>query len=166
MSELELYRWGVGLMLAAAAGTAVATGLVTAPYGRHQRGGWGPTLPARLGWVLMEAPSCLFFLALFFAGDHALEAVPLVLLGFWQLHYVHRTFVYPFRLRGRGKRMPVLIAAMGALFNVFNAYLNARWISHFGSYAPEWLSDPRFLAGAGLFLLGFAVNLQAKKKKH
>ena len=33
----------------------VALFFVTAPYGRHLRAGWGPMLPARLGWMVMEA---------------------------------------------------------------------------------------------------------------
>jgi cellobiose phosphorylase len=38
-----------------------ALGLVSAPYGRHERRGWGPSVPERLGWVLMEAPAPLLF---------------------------------------------------------------------------------------------------------
>ena len=37
----------------------VALFFVTAPYGRHLRAGWGPMLPARLGWMVMEAPALL-----------------------------------------------------------------------------------------------------------
>ena len=33
-----------------------------APYGRHSRTGWGPSLNARLAWVLMEAPSPILML--------------------------------------------------------------------------------------------------------
>ena len=32
---------------------------ITAPYGRHSRRDWGPTIPNRLGWVVMEFPSLL-----------------------------------------------------------------------------------------------------------
>lgn len=133
----------------------------TAPYGRHVREGWGPTLPSRVGWILMECPTVLLFGAVFFAGEHRFELVPLVLLAFWHLHYVHRTFVFPFRMRISGKRMSLSVVALGVLFNSINAYVNARWISGFGTYASSWLLDPRFLAGALVFLCGLAINLHA-----
>jgi hypothetical protein len=30
---------------------------ITAPYGRHFSAGWGPVLPNRLAWLLMELPA-------------------------------------------------------------------------------------------------------------
>lgn len=141
--------------------TLVALLWIAAPYGRHARGGWGPTIPARVGWILMELPACVVFAGIFFAGSRALELVPLVLLAIWQLHYFHRTFVFPFRLRAEGKTMPLSIPLMAIFFNSLNAYVNARWISHFGEYAASWLSDPRFLVGALVFGCGMAINLHA-----
>ena len=41
---------------------------ITAPYGRHSRGGFGPRLNSTLGWVLMEAPASLVPLGLFLLG--------------------------------------------------------------------------------------------------
>jgi len=134
---------------------------ITAPYGRHTRAGWGPTIPSRLGWLLMESPAVLVFAAIFARGAHSRETVPLVLLALWQIHYVHRTFIYPFRMRARGKRMPVVIAGSAITFNLLNAYVNARWISHVGHYELGWLHDPRFLAGAALFAVGLVINIRA-----
>jgi protein-S-isoprenylcysteine O-methyltransferase Ste14 len=147
----------------------VATGVATfgvlwwvaAPYGRFTRGGWGPTLPSRWGWTLMEAPSAVGFLAVYFVGAHRAESVPVLLLLLWQAHYLHRAFVFPWRLRERGKRMPWAIVAMGFFFNCVNTWLNARWISDAGSYDPAWLRDPRFLGGVVVFAIGYAVNQQA-----
>ena len=34
---------------------------IKAPYGRHVRGGWGPTLDNRLGGFLMELPAVVVF---------------------------------------------------------------------------------------------------------
>src|SRR5262245_58144323 len=109
---------------------AIVLGFVKAPYGRHARAGWGPTIPSRAGWVLMEAPASLAFLGIYIAGDHGGKIVPLALLALWQLHYVHRAFVFPFRMRAAGKTMPLSVAAMAFTFNLWNAYINARWISH------------------------------------
>jgi steroid 5-alpha reductase family enzyme len=48
---------------------------------------------------------------------------------------------------------------------VANAYLNARFITHFATYPPGWtagwLTDPRFVGGVALFLVGFAINQHA-----
>ena len=122
MSEGDLHAALVWLMFGLAPVTAVALLFVTAPYGRHRRPAWGPTIPVRLGWVVMESPAVLLFVAVFSLGAHAVEAAPLALLGLWKLHYFHRAFVYPLRMRGRGQKMPLTIAAMAFAFNFLNAY--------------------------------------------
>jgi 3-oxo-5-alpha-steroid 4-dehydrogenase 1 len=133
----------------------------TAPYGRHDRAGWGPTVPSRAGWIIMEHPAVLVFVAVFALGRYRAELVPLVLLALWQLHYVHRTFVFPFRMRASGKRMPLVLALTGTLFNAANAYINARWISELAAYTTDWLTDPRFVAGVAVFAVGLVMNLHA-----
>ena len=150
-------------MFGLAAATLAALIFVVAPYGRHARRGWGPTIPARAGWIAMESPAVLAFLAFYLQGRHRAELVPLVLLGLWLAHYVHRAFVFPFAMRA-GARMPIAIPAMGFAFNVFNAWLNARWIGELGDYPTAWLIDPRFVAGAALFFLGFATNVRADRR--
>jgi protein-S-isoprenylcysteine O-methyltransferase Ste14 len=109
----------------------------------------------------MELPCVVVFAAFFFAGQHSRSLVPLLLLGFWQLHYLNRTFVFPFRLRVGDRRMPLLIPLLAIGFNVLNAWINARWIGHLGTYSTEWLSDPRFVIGALMFLAGWAGNLHS-----
>lgn len=161
MAEIELHHLVVLSVFATGALTAAALLFVSAPYGRHVREGWGPSLPSRVGWIVMESPAVLLFAAIYASGAHRAETVPLVLLGMWQLHYVHRTFIFPFRMRATGKRMPILIPGMALIFNTVNAYINARWISHLGIYDSGWLRDPRFLAGAALFVLGWIINLHA-----
>ena len=161
MTELALHGWAVRAELALAGVTAVALLFVAAPYGRYVREGWGPTLPVRLGWVLMELPAVALFAVFFFTGSHRFELVPLVLLGLWQLHYLNRTFVFPARMRASGRRMPLLIVALAIAFNTLNAYVNARWIGHLGVYQIAWLTDPRFLLGATVFLAGWIGNLHA-----
>jgi len=161
VSEFVLHAWAVRAEFLLALVTVVAVTMVPAPYGRYERRGWGPTVAARLGWVLMEMPAVALFAAFFFGGTHRWEVVPLVLLGLWQLHYVHRTFVFPLRMRASGRTMPVLVVFLAITFNTLNAYINARWIGELGAYAVDWLTDPRFLAGAALFLLGWLGNLHA-----
>jgi 3-oxo-5-alpha-steroid 4-dehydrogenase 1 len=157
-----IYLALVVLELVLAVATFVGLQVIVAPYGRHGRGGWGPTLPARIGWLVMESPAPLVFLGVYLAGPHRAELVPLVLLLLWQTHYVQRSFVYPFLVRGAA-RMPISVMAMAIAFNVLNGFINARWVSALGSYPTSWLADPRFLVGAALFVAGLALNLDADR---
>lgn len=133
---------------------------VAAPYGRHERRGWGPGIPTRPAWILMEAPASLGFAAWYLGGPLALRPVPLVLFALWQLHYVDRAFIYPFRARVRhGGSTPLAIVISGAAFNLVNGYLNATFISTHGAHLDAaWQTDPRFLSGLVLFGLGYGLN--------
>ncbi len=152
------YRSLVLLEMALAVPTFLALWFVPAPYGRYVRRGFGPTLPARLGWVLMEAPAPLFFAAVYLSGSRAAEPAPLALLALWQLHYLYRAFLFPLLMREGGRRMPLLVVLLAIGFNLLNAWVNARWIAELGAYSAGWLLGPRFLAGAALFLGGLALN--------
>lgn len=161
ITELQIHSSLVLATFALAVVTFALLFWVTAPYGRHLRPGWGPTIPARAGWVVMESPSVLLFSAIFWAGEHAMAMTPLVLFALWQFHYVNRTFIFPFRLRGSAKRMPLSIVAMAIAFNCLNSYINARWISHFGDYPDTWLASALFLLGVLCFATGWAINQHA-----
>jgi protein-S-isoprenylcysteine O-methyltransferase Ste14 len=162
MSALSTYNALVLVEFVLAAITYLALRFIPAPYGRYARTGWGPTLTERTGWLLMESPAVLFFVAVYFFGAHRADLVPLVLLAFWQLHYVHRTFHFPFRLRS-GRRMPVLVVLLGVSFNLLNGWVNARWISDLGRYGSAWLLDPRFLVGSFVFWVGLTVNIASDR---
>lgn len=161
MAENTVHSYLTWIELGLAVPTLIALLWTTAPYGRHMREGWGTSIPSRVGWIVMEAPSAVGFAAVYAFGEHRFALAPLAMLTLWQLHYVHRTFVFPFRMRSEGKRIPLSVPLMGAGFNVLNSYVNARWISHFGAYDDAWLSDPRFVLGAGVFVVGMAINLHA-----
>ncbi|MGZ3708469.1 MAG: DUF1295 domain-containing protein [Bdellovibrionota bacterium] len=160
MIELTFYR---GLLLGWTALSAIvflSLLFLTAPYGRHLRKGWGPSIASRTGWMVMESPSVFLMAGIFFLGDWG--TVSLVLLLFWQLHYVHRALIFPFRSRNGAKPMPISIVLMAVFFNLVNAYLNGRGLSHFGqAYDLSWFGDPRFLLGSILFFGGMAINWQS-----
>lgn len=133
---------------------------VTAPYGRHSRGGFGPRIGATAAWVLMEAPASLAPVVIFSLSDRSHRENPVVVafLLIWQLHYFYRAFIFPFRRRG-GAPMPIMLLLTAILFNVGNAYLNWHYLTVLHPpYAPSWFADPRFLGGLALFLGGFAIN--------
>jgi 3-oxo-5-alpha-steroid 4-dehydrogenase 1 len=163
MQEIEIHRWATWLVIALAPLTCLLLVFITAPYGRHFRPGWGPTLNDHLGWVLMELPTVAVFVPIFFAGDHCAETVPLILLGFWLTHYLYRTFIFPFRIRSSNKHMVAVIVLLGAMFNTLNAYINSRQLSQFGSYELSWLVDPRFALGVITFVTGLVINRRADR---
>jgi protein-S-isoprenylcysteine O-methyltransferase Ste14 len=158
VNEVSFFGWLVVVVYIAAGLSFFALLFVTAPYGRHTRPGWGPTVASRTGWVLMESPAVLFFAAVYAVGDLRFEPVPLALLATWMLHYVRRAFVYPFRMRSAGRPMPLSVVAMGFTFNLLNAYLNARWISHLGPFAGGAGCGPWLWIGIAVFVGGWLLN--------
>ena len=159
MNEAELHRALLMLCFALAGAAFFITGVKTAPYGRHARGGWGPALPKRLAWTLMETPSVIVFAWVFGQGEHAGDLVPRIFAALWLVHYVQRAWIDPFMMRGGGDGTPVVVVLSGMSFNVLNSYLNARWLTELGpQYSLRWLFDLRFLYGMLLFIGGFIVN--------
>jgi protein-S-isoprenylcysteine O-methyltransferase Ste14 len=135
---------------------------VDAPYGRHIRRGWGPTIPNKVGWVVMEMPIALVFAACFLVGKHTDTVTAWVFLGLWEAHYVHRTFIYPLRLRGEGKQMPLLIVGIAFVSNVVCGYVNGHYLFTLsGGYRRAWLGSTPFLAGLTLFVIGYVINRQS-----
>ena len=146
-----------------AAAVFISLFFVVAPYGRHTRKGWGPTIGDKAGWILMEAPSPLLLAAYYFWGRPG-TVTALVFLLMWEVHYLYRAFLYPLRVRDSQGRMPLSVVAMGALFNVMNAYLNGRYLFMLSdAYPLSWLTNPRFVFGLGLFVLGMLINRQADR---
>ena len=161
MPSFNLHAKLTLLELALAGITFLALWFIVAPYGRHVRPGWGPSLPAKVGWILMESPAVVAFIALYAQGNHSREPVPLVLAALWLIHYFQRVLIFPFRLKPGAKEIPVLVALLGFAFNLLNASVNAPQVSAYGAYEPSWLVDPRFIIGAFLFFAGLTINIRA-----
>lgn len=132
---------------------------IVAPYGRHHTWELGPTMPVRLSWMLMESPPLVMFAYFFAQGPNCANLSPLVLAALWMAHYIHRSLIYPLQLRvARSQSMPLGLVAMGFVFNLANTFVNATWISRYGSYSRRWLVDPHFLVGVGVFVAGYVIN--------
>jgi 3-oxo-5-alpha-steroid 4-dehydrogenase 1 len=159
--EREVYSWLLMAWVGVAACVFIALQFLTAPYGRHARPGWGRTIHRTAGWVIMESPAVIVFVACFLVSGRR-DPGSVVFLLLWLLHYVYRAFIYPFRLRGGQLRMPVSVMAMAFVFNVMNGYLQGRGIFTLGpARGVEWFADPRFIGGVALFLGGYALNQQS-----
>ncbi len=140
--------------------TFLALSFISAPYGRHVRKGWGPNLSSTLGWVIMEAPAALIFAIYYIFSENKTNIVLIIFLVLWQLHYMQRSFIFPFLLRGN-KRMPLSIVLMGLIFNTINTYVQGRWIftlAPIDMYDIKWFYDPRFIIGVSIFIAGYVIN--------
>ncbi len=132
---------------------------VTAPYGRHCRRDWGPVIPNRLAWFLMEFPCLVIFVLFFLNGTDPVQPVTWIFFALFVFHYTNRSVVYPWRTRTSGKQMPLVIALMAVVFNLVNGFLNGYYFSSFSRiYTWEWLVDIRFILGTILFVSGAFLN--------
>jgi len=138
---------------------------VSAPYGRHTRKGWGPKIPNRLGWIFMELPSLLVFTWFFLSAGEKPEPVSWIFFILWVAHYTHRSLLFPFMTKTRGKKMPLLIVLFAVFFNMVNGYFNGSYFSVFGPhYTTEWLTAPRFISGTIIFIAGAWINISSDQK--
>jgi 3-oxo-5-alpha-steroid 4-dehydrogenase 1 len=162
MNEPELHHTLVQVCFGAAVVTALATLFITAPYGRHARAGWGPTISGTVGWMAMEAVAVVTIAVCFFVGRRPHAATEVAFLAFWEIHYLHRAVVYPLRRAGAAKRVPILVPLLAIVFNLLNGYVNGRYLFSFGPVrSNDWFLDPRFLLGTVIFFAGLAINIQS-----
>jgi 3-oxo-5-alpha-steroid 4-dehydrogenase 1 len=136
---------------------------VDAGYGKFYDKKWGPAINNKLGWVLMEAPVFIAMLVLWLCSDRRDDLVRMAFLFLFELHYIQRSFVFPFRMRGNSV-MPLSIILMGVTFNVLNALMQGGWIFYLSPddyYGSDWLTTPKFIGGFLIFLIGMYINIQS-----
>lgn len=152
----------VGLVLSAL--TAFAGFFVRTPYGRFAQGSWGPMLPVRWGWLLMEAPAIPVFLAVLLSSGRA--GTPLAMAGaaIWLTHYANRSLAFPLLLRVRPDgRMAWVVPLVSWVVVPLHAWLYATWLGRVAD--PSMLADlatPRFAIGLLLWGSGFALILHTE----
>lgn len=155
------YFWINIAWIGVAVVTFVVLFFITAPYGRHTRSGWGPMIPNKLGWILMELPSPLILSFFFFTGPLEKTLTSYVIWGLWILHYVNRSIIYPLRTKTKGKKMPLSITFSSILFNTVNASLMGYYLGYILTYSDDWLWSPYFLVGLAVFITGMVINISS-----
>ena len=151
------------VMAALALMVFVALFFVNAGYGKFYQPKWGPSIDNHWGWFFMEVPVFLAMLVLWWFSPLRDNAVRIVFLMLFELHYFHRSFIFPLQIRGHS-RMPLAIVLMGALFNTLNALMQGGWLFYISPadyYTEEWLLGLPFLAGTALFGAGMFINIQS-----
>ena len=134
---------------------------VDAPYGRHIRKGWGKNISARLGWVVMESPCVILMIIYAWLVKDQLQIAHKVFLTLWLIHYIHRSFIYPFVIDMTNPKMPVSIAASAFFFNIVNVNVQAFGIFFFTEYAQNWMNSPVFYLGIFIFFVGMFINIRS-----
>lgn len=135
---------------------------VKAPFGRHTSTKFGAMISNQIGWIVMEIPSLLIMLYFLFFGSRSFSSLAWFPMLLWILHYLHRSVIYPFRIKPTPKKMPAVIAGSAIFFNVMNAGLNGYYLGELSTpeqYSSGWLSSPSFIIGLILFVIGMGINL-------
>ncbi len=156
----EIFNYFTQAWIAIAVIVFFALLFITAPYGRHTKRSWGPLIDNRVGWVVMEIFVIAVLYFFIFTGRYAAiqSTTNIVIIGLFSLHYFNRSLIFPFRLRTKGKKMPLSIVLMGMTFNLANGFLIGYFLGNFRVYGNDWLTSPEFIVGTVLFFIGLIIN--------
>ncbi|MEQ9520814.1 MAG: 3-oxo-5-alpha-steroid 4-dehydrogenase [Parvibaculum sp.] len=159
---VEVYDLLLIAMFVSALGVAVQGAIFPNPLGRYMDVGRWRAIKARTGWLWMEIPAalacCGFYL--WFAPAYVWPALACVLM--WQIHYVHRGFIFPFRLKSVDKPFPLIAVPLAIGFNTMNGFVNGWALGHADHLqSMVWFGDARFWVGLGVMIGGLYINLKS-----
>ncbi|MBE6338748.1 MAG: DUF1295 domain-containing protein [Lentimicrobiaceae bacterium] len=141
----------------------IALYFVTAGYGVFYNKKWGPSIPNKIGWVLMESPVFIAMILLCVFSERSTNVVCLIFLILFEIHYFQRSFIFPFLIRGKSV-MPLSVILMGVVFNTLNALMQGGWIFYVAPenmYEISWLTTPQFIIGTLFFFVGMIINIHS-----
>lgn len=130
----------------------------TAPYGRHTSNQWGPMISNRVGWIIMEVFVLVVLFTTVFLFQIKWNNVLYYIIGLFTLHYINRSLIFPFRIRTKDKKMPLIIALSAMLFNLMNGFLFGYYFAKFSNYSADWFISWQFTVGSAIFFIGFIIN--------
>lgn len=128
-----------------------------APYGRHTSLKWGPMISNQWGWWMMELPVFIVMACFLLYTQISIYSPTTWLMVLFLFHYANRVFIYPFRIKTKGKMMPLIIAGSAIIFNVINGSIIGYSLLH-STYEVAYFTSPRFLVGVVLFFTGMIIN--------
>ena len=158
-----LYKESLYILFGCAIIIFVVLFFISAPYGKFQRKGWGPDIKSKWAWLTMEFTSPAL-ITLFFILSDKKNVVLIIFVSVWLLHYVHRTFYYPFRQSGRNKPYPLVLVSMAIVFNFLNGFVNGYGVFYLDNYPVVWLLSWQFITGIIIFISGFIINKTSDEK--
>ena len=105
----------------------IACNLQTAVYGRYATSkGWGPLIPAKWAWIIMESPNLLAFafviwMLIVFDNEIKVNITNIVLSLCFIAHYIHRDLIFPLYIeKTKPNAMPVSVMLLAFTFCCFN----------------------------------------------
>lgn len=114
----------------------------------------------KAAWIIMEIPVLIVVLGVYFYSAESFNYSAVMIAAFCA-HYVNRALIYPYRIKADGKTMPLMIMLFSMIFYMVNGVIIGFYFGALKSYSVEWLSDPRFIIGATLFVVGLVINIQS-----
>ena len=130
LSRLSSSLGYIGILLAFV--MFIACNLQTAVYGRYATSkGWGPLIPAKWAWIIMESPNLFVFaivIWMLIVSDREIKVnIANMILSFcFMSHYVHRDLVFPFYIeKTKPNAMPVSVMLLAFIFCCFNGLSQA-----------------------------------------
>lgn len=158
------------VMIAVAVVVFICLYFVKAGYGMMYSPKWGKSINNKLAWFLMEFPIFLAMLIIWLCSPHRFDIVPLVFLLIFETHYLQRSLIFPWLLKGKKSVMPLSVMFMGIFFNICNAMMQGYWIFFVAYETPtaafvvagaKWFYSWQFLLGTAMFICGFIINLHS-----
>lgn len=146
--------------------TFMSTMKTTNPYGRYADPNDKGSVASRPAWLIFESPQwwsfALTFLLTAQITNLSLSVPSVLLFALWQAHYIYRAILYPLRRHDKDKRFPMSGIVLGVVFNALNGFANAYAVGHAEHLmGVEWFSDPRFIIGLSIAVIGWLINFQA-----
>ncbi|MDR2083517.1 MAG: 3-oxo-5-alpha-steroid 4-dehydrogenase [Bacteroidales bacterium] len=158
-------------MAALAVVVFIVLNFIEVGYGITINKKWGAAINNKIGWLCMEVPVFVLMTVLCLLSPRIIpfkistSLVPLIFFLFFQIHYIRRSLIFPFLLKGKSK-MPVTVMLMGFLFNICNALMQGGWFfykSPVDMYTLSWLLTPQFIIGTIIYFGGMIINIQSDK---
>jgi len=144
---------------------------VNAPYGRYNQASEKANqnfairllskcdVNPRLAWVIQECPTLISAAVCWWTGRSECTGNlgnALVLLCF-VVHYVNRTLIYPFRMKG-SKPIPLPVMLMATAFCAVNGYIQCRSLTQFVLVPTfAWTT----CVGVSIWAAGLYINMDA-----
>ena len=109
----------------------------------------------------MESPCVVIMVIYAFIVRDDLQTIHVIFLLLWLLHYIHRSFIYPFVIDMTNPKMPISIASSAFFFNIVNVNLQAFGIYYLTEYSSDWINDDIFYLGLTIFFTGMYINIKS-----